>query len=196
MKTKDILGAILLISGGLATAAWADDSALSKGFSGGQQLAANSSSGSSSSQSNDDDANPPDGIITAVTVDRIVKALEKGGFEVEVNKADSGAPLIESTDADNPFSIHFYDCTDGKDCGTIQFVSGWNLKNGISSVTIEQWNSDKIWGQAYRDKDKDPWLAMTVDLRGGVTGANFDDVVSKWSDLLDEFAKFIGWDDN
>ena len=38
-------------------------------------------------------------------MDRIVKALQKGGFEVEVNKADSGAPLIESTDAANPFDL-------------------------------------------------------------------------------------------
>jgi hypothetical protein len=191
MKTPLIqfFSAALLLSAGLATAAWADDSTLAKGFSGG--------AGASSVSDDSDDANPPDGIITASTVPRIVKALQKGGFEVEVNKADSGAPLIESTDADNPFSVHFYDCDDnGKDCGTIQFVSGWNMKNGIDAVTIEQWNSDKIWGQAYRDKDKDPWIAVTVDLRGGVTEANFDDVVDKWADLLDKFSKFIGWDNN
>ncbi len=149
------------------------------------------------SKANDDpDANPPAGIVTAETVDRIVKVLEKAGFEVEVNKADSGAPLIESTDASNPFSVHFYDCTDGKQCGTIQFESGWNLKNGINAVTIEQWNNDKIWGQAYRDKDKDPWLSVSVDLRGGVTEDNFLDVANKWKDLMPEFAKFIGWQDN
>src|SRR5665213_1667546 len=187
MKILDIrvFGAAMLIVVGLSTAASASDSGLAKGFVGGKGQAASGDSA--------DDANPPDGIITAQTPDRIVKALEKGGFEVEVNKADSGAPLIESTDADNPFSVHFYDCTDGKDCGTIQFVSGWNMKSGISSVTIDQWNSDKIWGQAYRDKDKDPWLAVTVDLRGGVTEANFDDIVGKWADLLDQFAKYIGW---
>jgi len=192
MKIRDMqfFGAALLIAGGLTTAAAAKDAGLAKGFAGGSQTTA------SSAQSDDDDTNAPPGIITASTTDRIVKALKKGGFEVELNKADSGAPLIESTDANNPFSIHFYDCTDGKNCGTIQFVNGWKMKNGISAVTIEQWNSDKIWGQAYRDKDKDPWLAVTMDLRGGVTEANFDDVVSKWADLLQTFAKFIGWDAN
>jgi hypothetical protein len=188
ISNMQFLGALLLIAGGLPTAASANDSGLAKGFIGGNARAA-----ASDAPSGDDDSDPPDGIITAQTPDRIVKALENGGFEVEMSKADNGSPLIESTDADNPFSVHFYDCTDGKDCGTIQFVSGWNMKSGISAVTIEQWNSDKIWGQAYRDKDKDPWLAVTVDLRGGVTEANFDDVVGKWADLLDQFAKYIGW---
>ena len=181
MKMR-LFGSIVALCAG-ASLAWADDS----------QTGKSSDNGKSAPAAEDTDANPPAGIITAETVDRIVKVLEKAGFEVEVNKSDSGAPLIESTDADNPFSVHFYDCTDGKQCGTIQFVSGWNMKNGVNAVTIEQWNGDKIWGQAYRDKDKDPWLAVTVDLRGGVTEANFDDIVAKWADLLDTYAKFIGW---
>ena len=178
-----LFGAVVALCAGVSLA-WADDLQTAKSSDGAKSAAA----------LEDTDANPPAGIITAETVDRIVKALEKGGFEVEVNKADSGAPLIELTDADNPFSVHFYDCTDGKQCGTIQFESGWNMKNGVNAVTIEQWNSDKIWGQAYRDKDKDPWLAVTVDLRGGVTEANFLDVVKKWDGLMTEFADFIGWE--
>jgi hypothetical protein len=170
-----LLGAVVALCAGVSLA-WADDTA------------------TKSAPADDADANPPAGIVTAETVDRIVKVLEKAGFEVEVNKADSGAPLIESTDADNPFSVHFYDCTDGKQCGTIQFESGWNLKNGINAVTIEQWNSDKIWGQAYRDKDKDPWLSVSVDLRGGVTEANLLDVAKKWDGLMSQFADFIGWE--
>jgi hypothetical protein len=171
-----------------ASLAWAGDSEPSKGSDNGKSA--------STATADDTDSNPPPGIITAETVDRIVAALEKAGFEVEVNKADSGAPLIESTDADNPFAVHFYDCTDGKQCGTIQLVSGWNMKNGVNAVTVEQWNSDKIWGQAYRDKDKDPWIAVTVDLRGGVTEANLVNVAERWKDLMGEFADFIGWKDN
>jgi hypothetical protein len=183
---KQLFGAVIALCAGVSLA-WADDSQTGKNV--------DSAKSSMAAAADDTDANPPAGIITAQTVDRIVKVLEQAGFEVEVNKSDSGAPLIESTDADNPFSVHFYDCTEGKQCGTIQFESGWNMKNGINAVTIEQWNSDKIWGQAYRDKDKDPWLAVTVDLRGGVTEANLLDVARKWKDLMAQFADFIGWKD-
>ena len=135
-------------------------------------------------------------LITGAHIDKIVAALEKAGFEVEVTETDDGKPKIESTDKEAPFSVHFYGCTDGKDCGYIQFVNGWDMKSGVSAVKVEQWNSEQIWGQAYRDKVRDPWVAMTVNLRGGVTVENFDDTVEWWADTLDEFSDHIGWDED
>jgi hypothetical protein len=140
------------------------------------------------------DAKVPDDMITGSRVGMIVKALKRGGFEVEVTKDDKGAPKITSTDKDQPFSVHFYGCTDGFDCGYIQFLNGWNMKNGVTAITIENWNADEIWGQAFRDDEKDPWVALTVNLRGGVTAANFDDTVEWWARVLHDFERHIGWD--
>jgi hypothetical protein len=142
----------------------------------------------------DIDAKVPDDMITASRIGMIVKSLEKAGFEVEVNKDSAGAPRIASTDKEQPFTISFYGCTDGVDCGYIQFLNGWNMKNGVTAVTIEQWNADQVWGQAFRDDEKDPWVGMTVNLRGGVTQANFDDTVEWWAKILQDFQDHIGWD--
>jgi hypothetical protein len=101
-----------------------------------------------------------------------------------------------STDENNPFSILFYSCEDGKDCKVIQFSAGWNMKNGIPLARIEEWNASKLWGQAYRDEDKDPWLAMTVNLKGGVTVENFDDTVDWWRVVSNDFERHIEWDKN
>ncbi|HVY21354.1 MAG TPA: YbjN domain-containing protein [Bauldia sp.] len=133
-------------------------------------------------------------LITGSRIGMIVAALQKAGFEVEVNKTDSGVPRIDSTNKEQPFSVHFYGCTDGEDCGYIQFLNGWNMKNGVTAVEIEQWNTDQVWGQAFRDEEKDPWVGVTVNLRGGVTQANFDDTVEWWARVLQDFQDHIGWD--
>jgi len=36
-------------------------------------------------------------------------------------------------------------------------------------------------------------LSLSVNLRGGVSQANFADTVSLWSDTLDDFTSYIGW---
>jgi hypothetical protein len=140
------------------------------------------------------DSKVPEDLITGSRVGMIVAALEKAGFEVEVDKTDSGAPRISSTSKEQPFSVHFYGCTNGMDCGYIQFLNGWNMKNGVTAVQIEQWNTDQVWGQAFRDDEKDPWVGVTVNLRGGVSVANFDDTVEWWARVLQDFQDHIGWD--
>jgi hypothetical protein len=133
-------------------------------------------------------------LITGSSFDLMIASFERNDLHVELNEDSDGDPLLKSTDKDNPFSVHFYGCTDHKDCGFIQFTSGWNLKDGITLAKIEEWNSTKVWGQAYRDEDKDPWLAMAVNLFGGVSVENFDDTVDWWKVILGQFEKHIEWD--
>ena len=119
--------------------------------------------------------------------------MEENGFQVELTKDKSGDPLIRSTDKQEPFSIQFYKCTDGKDCQFMQFISGWDMPNGVQLQTLQDWNSKKVWGQAYRDDKKDPWLALPVNLKGGVTAENLSDTIDWWKTLLKQYAEFIGW---
>jgi hypothetical protein len=141
------------------------------------------------------DSKAAEDLITGSRVGLIVSELEKAGFEVEVNKGSKGQPIIASTDKEEPFQIRFYNCDDdGMDCGQIQFTNGWNLDSGTTAVRIEQWNADQVWGQAYRDEDKDPWVAMSVNLRGGVTHENFASSIDIWKNILSDFEDHIGWD--
>ncbi len=107
-------------------------------------------------------------------------------------KGGDGAPQISSTDTDRPFAVEFYGCTGGLDCGYIQFIAGWDLKDGIDVAKVESWNGDHVWGQATRDADNDPVLGLSVNLRGGVTPENFADTVKLWADTLDDFKGYIG----
>ncbi len=132
-------------------------------------------------------------LITASSIDAIVSALEANGFSVNVTTDSDDDPLIESTDDDEPFSVHFYGCTNNKDCEYIQFVSGWDLSKGTTMQVIEKWNEDRVWGRAYIDSDNDPWLDLAVNLKGGVTPENFDDTVAWWWSIMRDFEDHIGW---
>ena len=150
-------------------------------------------SNSAQSSSGDDSSSEAPKIITAEDVDAIADALWFYDVDPKVTKDDKGNPMIRVDDPKTAFSVYFYDCTDGKDCGYIEFVAGWDLKNGIQQATVEKWNETKLWGVAYRDKQNDPWLSMTVNLRDGVTSDNFDSTVEWWDDTMSDFADFIGW---
>jgi hypothetical protein len=141
------------------------------------------------------DSAPAGGVqlITGSTFDEMIASFKRNGFTVEMTEDSDGQPVLKSTDKNEPFSVYFYSCTEGKDCGFVQFSTGWNMDNGITLAKIEEWNSTKVWGQAYRDEDKDPWLSMAVNLKGGVTVENFDDTVDWWKFILREFETHIGW---
>jgi len=132
-------------------------------------------------------------IITGSSFEAILASLQRAGFMVELSKDSDGDPMIESTDNDDLFLVYFYECVDGKDCGYMQFREGWDLKNGTSVDVIEKWNEDRVWGRAWLDSDDDPWIDMTVNLRGGITAANLDDSASWWWSVLRDFEDHIGF---
>jgi hypothetical protein len=133
-------------------------------------------------------------LITGSSLDAIVDSLTRQGFTVEMKTDSDGDPLIESTDDDEPFQVHFYGCTDGSDCQYLQFTSGWDLKSGTTPDVIEKWNEDRVWGRAYLDTDDDPWIDLAVNLKGGVSAENFDDTVSWWWSIMRDFEDHIGYD--
>jgi hypothetical protein len=174
-----------LIAAGLATAATAQERTNQFG---GEESESSDSGGS---------GGEPSGSIKLIdgsSFDEMIASFERNGLSVELTEDDQGAPQLKSTDKSEPFSVYFYSCTDGEACGFIQFSTGWNMENGITLAKIEEWNSTKVWGQAYRDEDKDPWLSMAINLKGGVTVENFDDTVDWWKFILREFETHIGWE--
>lgn len=147
----------------------------------------------SSSSSSSDGGGGGGDLVTATTIDLIIASLQRNGFATQLTTDSTGDPMIESTDQDKPFSVQFYGCTDGENCTFIQFIKGWDLGDGITLAKVEEWNSSKVWGKAYRDDEKDPWLTMPVNLYEGVSIKNFDDTVDWWKVIVGQFEEHIGW---
>lgn len=148
-------------------------------------------SNSSSTSSGSSGSGEP--LITASSIDLIIAALERYGYRVELTTDSGGDPLIRSTSSDDTLSVYFYGCRDGKDCTYVNFVKGWDTEDGVTLNAIEEWNRTKVWGKAYRDDEKDPWLIMPVNLYGGVSVTNFDDTVDWWKVIVKQFQEHIDW---
>ncbi|HEY1604420.1 MAG TPA: YbjN domain-containing protein [Allosphingosinicella sp.] len=125
----------------------------------------------------------------------VVAALQRAGYQAKLDKDQSGDPMIKSASSGTNFSIFFYNCTDHKDCETIQFYSGYHLdKNPVGLDKLNEWNRTMRFGRAYIDDQKDPVLEMDVDLdAGGMSDALFKDNLDYWTSIMSRFEKHIGW---
>jgi hypothetical protein len=132
-------------------------------------------------------------LITGSDIDSIIASLSRNGFTVELSMDGDGDPMLESTDDDEPFTVNFYGCDNGDNCEYMQFVSGWDLEDGIDLESIEDWNKNRVWGRAFLDEDSDPWVDLAINLKGGVTVENLDDTVSWWWSVMRDFEDHIGW---
>ena len=123
----------------------------------------------------------------------VLDALRSFGYNATLTVDDVGDPKITGRMSRSTYEIFFYNCTDNDRCGFIQFSVGWDLADGISSAKINEWNSTKVWGQASRDDEDDPFLRMVVNLDGGVTRTNFEDTIDWFRIALEGFESHIGF---
>lgn len=138
-------------------------------------------------------AGPAPDIIDAHDANIILAELQSLGYNATLTRDSQGDPKIEGKMSKSPYHLYFYGCTNNDDCKYLQFVAGWDLTNGITLEKINDWNRDKLWGQAYRDSEDDPWISIVYNLDGGVTKANFADTVDWFRVTLEGFEEHIGW---
>ena len=124
----------------------------------------------------------------------IVEALQGAGFKAEVRKDGVGDPMIVSAHSGSEFRVIFYGCTANKNCATIQFLSGYEVKTPVTLARINEWNKTKRFARAVLDNEGDPIILMDVDLDdGGLSRALFIDNLEFWISLLDGFEDHIGY---
>lgn len=124
----------------------------------------------------------------------VVAALQEAGYAAKLGKDKLGDPMITSGASGTPFQIYFYNCTNNQNCATIQFNSGYDIKDRVSLERINEWNQKQRFGRAYLDKENDPILQMDLDLDdGGISRPLFIDNVEFWTSVLAGFERHIGY---
>ncbi|SKA74611.1 Putative sensory transduction regulator [Paucidesulfovibrio gracilis DSM 16080] len=120
------------------------------------------------------------------------RILNNMGFSTELTRDDAGDPLINSSEDGLNFQVYFYNCTNDV-CEAIQFYSGFTQTNNPSAESINEWNTTKRFGRAYRNNNGDSRVEMDALVTGGVTEQHIRNLASTWKIVLQQFAQHINW---
>jgi hypothetical protein len=135
-------------------------------------------------------------LVRAQDPQSIVRALQANGYSAQLTVDQTGDPMIRSAAGGTNFQVLFYNCTNHRECATVQFHVGYDLKTSPSLESINEWNRTQRFGSAHLDKENDPILEMDVDLDdGGLSPLLFIDNLEFWTSALGRFEKHIGYRD-
>jgi hypothetical protein len=133
-------------------------------------------------------------MVRAQDPQSVVQALQGAGYAARLGTDRVGDPMVTSGVSGTSFQIFFYNCTNHRECATVQFHSGYHLSTSPTLAVLNEWNRMKRFGRAYLDKENDPILEMDVDLDdGGLSPALFIDNIEFWASILGEFERHIGY---
>ena len=133
-------------------------------------------------------------MVRAQDPQSLVVTMQAHGYAAELTTDATGDPMIRSAFGGTSFQVLFYNCANHRECATVQFHVGYDLKTAPSLVSINEWNRGQRFGNAHLDRDNDPILEMDVDLDdGGVAPMLFIDNLEFWTSSMGRFEKQIGF---
>lgn len=132
-------------------------------------------------------------LINAQNPQVIKTIVESQGWPAKIVSTPGESPYIESSRDGLKFLVLFMNCDDaGKACKTLQFYMGFNDAKSTTLERLNEWNSGKRFGRAYRDESGDPVLEMDVDLDyDGIPRANLGEAFNTWAALMDAYHAHI-----
>ena len=132
--------------------------------------------------------------VVASDPNSIVQALQAAGYRAELKTDEFGDPQIDSAASGSNFSIFFFDCTDHRDCGAIQFHASYEM-DAPTAERIAEWNRTKRYGCAFISRHNHTTMEMDILLDpGGISRELFLSNVELWSTLQGEFEDHVGWE--
>lgn len=125
------------------------------------------------------------------SVDEVAEALQDAGYRAEIGVDNVGDPMVTTSMSGYEVVVLMYNCG-GERCEDIQFRSGFDMDNGISSERVNEWNRTKRFGAVYRDEEDDPILTYDIQVGPGGTpemiagtATTFDQVLAAFLDHID-----------
>lgn len=129
--------------------------------------------------------------VQAQDPDSVVWAMQKAGYKAELTKDSTGDPLIRSAANGSSFEVFFYNCTENRDCRTIQFHSAYRDPD-MTLQSINKWNADNRFGRAYIATTGSARVEMDLDLDdGGMSQELFEDNVEFWVSVMEDFEEQV-----
>jgi hypothetical protein len=124
----------------------------------------------------------------AAAVSAVLK--DKGMTDLEVSKGSDGDPMITGVSDGTKFLVFFYGCTNGANCESIQFYTGF-MDTKMDAAKMNEWNAKYRFTRAYIDDEDDPVIQMDIDMAGGMPRALLADNIEFWQLAVSGFQDFV-----
>ncbi|MGN7159705.1 YbjN domain-containing protein [Sphingomonas sp. SAFR-052] len=136
-------------------------------------------------------AAPDDAMLDLRQPGNVVTALQRAGYKGELKLNKGGEPYIQSNANGEPFTIEFYECDGLKDCKSFQF-NAWYKKELVFSPEItNEWNAKKRFLKVAVDSDGDMLQFMDATVVGGMSQAQFAELLDWYQAMDGAFTKFL-----
>ena len=132
-------------------------------------------------------------LVDATDPFSIMQLIQKDGYQARLETDSTGDPKISGRLGKATWNMYFYGCEDNRDCLSVTLSSGFDLADGLSLESANEFNGEWRWANVELDAENDPFLRMDLNLAYGVSEANFRDNFDLWRIVLEQFVIFIDW---
>lgn len=111
---------------------------------------------------------------------------------IEFADPDSdGRPVLVGDIDGVLYSIVLFGCDAPEGCASVQFYASFITDENSRLEFVNDWNRETRWVTAFLENDGDVVIAMTANIRHGITRQNFMDTLDVWSTLMRDFNDHI-----
>lgn len=129
--------------------------------------------------------------VCASQPEAVADELRKLGYRAELTKHESGDPQINSAASGYDYRLNFNDCTDNKQCRSLGFAIVFADDGKNTLELANTWNRQKRFGQLAVNENGSLAFSYDVTTVGGLTKANFADVVDWWQVMLGQLRGYF-----
>ena len=131
-------------------------------------------------------------LVNATNPQAIKQIVESHDWPATLVQKTGEDPYIESNRNGLKFLVLFMNCTENKNCRTLQYYMGFSDAKDTTLEKLNQWNKEKRFARAYRDEAGDPVLEMDVDVDfNGIPKENISETFNTWAALMDAYHEFL-----
>lgn len=131
-------------------------------------------------------------MVCASNPQSVVDAIKEAGYKAVLSKSKTtGNPMIESAANGYDYSVFFYECKEGAQCGSLQFMISFADDGANTPELANAWNKEKRFSQMAVTDDKSLSFSYDVSTIGGLNQKNFADVVDWWALMLGDVSVFF-----
>lgn len=131
--------------------------------------------------------------VSAANPQSVVQALRDLGYRATLDTDNQGNPKISSAIEGVNYTIFFYGCENTQLCEDLQFSAGFDLANGTTEFSMNDWNRDRIIGKAFVNENNDPFIQMFVPGVYDMSMQSFQRTVRRWGQGMADFKVHINW---